>query len=354
MNGGDFYGWGAFYDDTYDSYHPEEAEERRQKAKTKAMLDARIEERRKYDKLNPLQQYQYNQQRYYEIVQRLEEFAFKYGWEKAEALRKMAEAYHQIRLPEIQTNNPNEPATGKQTTPSHHTDFSTGGFSSTEPSFNSAENYSCGNRLRSFPLMLSPSDLIQRGLFIIYKWEAAGSRNDDIHWSCINGLDNNFYSRKGDGSVIDRSTGLIWQRAGSDTELSWDGAFNYITDLNRNYFNGLNRWRLPTIDELSTLHGDYNYVDIDDLRGYYIEPYFSNLFDENQLVCWSSDTAVSGEHICRTERYNGAIEYVEVNIPAESAWVYNFSDDKLAEPHGEIAPAIKTDRHWVRAVCSLP
>ncbi len=51
-------------------------------------------------------------------------------------------------------------------------------------------------------------------------------------------------------AVLDRETGLVWQRNTIDTQYNWYDAqlFCYYTDI-----GGRKGWRLPTIDELATL-----------------------------------------------------------------------------------------------------
>ena len=53
--------------------------------------------------------------------------------------------------------------------------------------------------------------------------------------------------------VTDRSTGLVWQRSGSHQTLTWPQAHTYVQHLNDNRFCSRSNWRLPTIDELTTL-----------------------------------------------------------------------------------------------------
>jgi hypothetical protein len=136
--------------------------------------------------------------------------------------------------------------------------------------------------------------------------------------------------------------------------MTWAEAHNYVRSLNRTCFGGFKDWRLPAFIELSSLYGSYNYIHVEDLRGYYMEPYFAPVFDEKQLVCWSCDTATPGEFNCQTigfrEKPNG---HLEVKVPHGAVWVYNYSDNKLSSPEGEIATAHRSSKYWVRAVRSL-
>lgn len=64
------------------------------------------------------------------------------------------------------------------------------------------------------------------------------------------------FATKGD-VVIDRRTGLMWQRADSYHELkkgiNWYEAQEYVDKKNAQKFGGHNDWRLPTLEELNNL-----------------------------------------------------------------------------------------------------
>ncbi|PIR01644.1 MAG: hypothetical protein COV66_00530 [Nitrospinae bacterium CG11_big_fil_rev_8_21_14_0_20_45_15] len=59
------------------------------------------------------------------------------------------------------------------------------------------------------------------------------------------------------GTVVDKETGLIWQKSDSyhtlKKGLNWYEALEYVATQNTQKFAGFNDWRLPTRAELETL-----------------------------------------------------------------------------------------------------
>ncbi|MDM8544703.1 SUMF1/EgtB/PvdO family nonheme iron enzyme [Desulfococcaceae bacterium HSG9] len=90
---------------------------------------------------------------------------------------------------------------------------------------------------------------------------------------------NRFQKIKNSQVVKDRSTGLMWQKAGSKY-MKYGAAQKYVKKLNSNNFAGYNDWRLPTTDELTSL-----LTKTKQDGGLYI----SSIFDQKQRWCWSSD-----------------------------------------------------------------
>jgi len=95
----------------------------------------------------------------------------------------------------------------------------------------------------------------------------------------------NEFEDNGDGTITDHATWLMWQRGGSDTLMSYEEAHAHVERLNDEPFAGYDDWRLPTIDELTSL----------------LEPekqpndlYIDLIFDEEQWWCWSSDRREAG------------------------------------------------------------
>lgn len=101
----------------------------------------------------------------------------------------------------------------------------------------------------------------------------------DPLWRPITYVSNNFKSLP-DNLVLDHTTGLVWQRAGSDYPRIWQDAHAYVEQLNATKRGGFERWRLPTIEELMTLLRPQAVG-----RDFCIVP----LFDATQRWLWSAD-----------------------------------------------------------------
>ena len=91
----------------------------------------------------------------------------------------------------------------------------------------------------------------------------------------------NNFEKHNDGKVIcDKATGLMWQQSGSEKDMGYNQARNYIRQLNLEDFAGHNDWRLPTLKEAITLLKPEK-TD----NGLFIDP----VFDDKQGCIWTSD-----------------------------------------------------------------
>ena len=93
--------------------------------------------------------------------------------------------------------------------------------------------------------------------------------------------------------VIDNATGLMWHQSGSDNEMSWYEAKEWVQELNegswenRGGYAGYQDWRLPTVEEAaSLLESSEKYV------GLSIDPVFSR----KQIVFWTGDRGAGGKY----------------------------------------------------------
>jgi len=71
------------------------------------------------------------------------------------------------------------------------------------------------------------------------------------NWGPTKWIRNDFKVR-GD-VVIDRTTGLMWQRSSSDKPVYYSNLLNHFEKMNRGWFAGYDDWRLPTAPELMSL-----------------------------------------------------------------------------------------------------
>lgn len=103
-------------------------------------------------------------------------------------------------------------------------------------------------------------------------------------------INNSFENKQinGDNVVIDHTTGLIWHQSGSDMEMDWPKAKQWVKDLNDKGYAGYSDWRLPTVEEaISLLEPNRNLSDL------YIDP----VFDTKQTGIWTGDENDSASYL---------------------------------------------------------
>lgn len=83
-----------------------------------------------------------------------------------------------------------------------------------------------------------------------------------------------------DHRILDQSTGLTWQQAGSPYPLTWIQAKAYIQNLNCMQSAGTASWRLPTVDELMSIVTQPS-------QG--LDLCMESVFDPSQKWLWSAD-----------------------------------------------------------------
>ncbi len=166
--------------------------------------------------------------------------------------------------------------------------------------------------LRKTALALGPEDvksMLTRYNFYVTCW------NDNGDFCNPEGDFENDFRKNHEGTVTDRATGLMWQQSGSSGPMTWHEAEAYVVKVNREALAGYADWRLPSVEELTSLME--NFWKNSDL---FIDP----AFDKAQRFVWSADTK-------------------DMN----TAWKANFHK-------GFIIPFPKTNKSSVRLVRSLP
>jgi len=80
--------------------------------------------------------------------------------------------------------------------------------------------------------------------------------------------------------IVDRMTGLTWQKSGSPYAIIYSEAKKYIHDLNNQNFGSHNDWHLPTLEEAMSL------IEPEKKNG---NLYISPMFDQTQRWVWTAD-----------------------------------------------------------------
>jgi len=82
------------------------------------------------------------------------------------------------------------------------------------------------------------------------------------------------------GCIFDPATALMWQKSISDKPMTFHQAIQHIKLLNEKQYQGFDNWRLPTIEELSSL------LEPEKVDSLYIDPIFHHINGS----FWSHDT----------------------------------------------------------------
>jgi serine/threonine-protein kinase len=88
------------------------------------------------------------------------------------------------------------------------------------------------------------------------------------------------FADQNNGTVLERTRGLVWERHGSRYPLSWERANAHVARLNKNGYAGRTDWRLPTVAELATL-----FTGRTEPGEFCLEP----AFDPQKARLWSAD-----------------------------------------------------------------
>jgi serine/threonine-protein kinase len=120
--------------------------------------------------------------------------------------------------------------------------------------------------LRKEPIKVAPSSA-QKLFEVDHLWRPK------VYWV-------NDFQTFAENTIIDTTSKLMWQKAGSAFPLDWRNAKTYIEKINSEGFVGYTDWRLPTIAELMTL-----LTELPTGGDHCIEP----IFDQEQKWIWSCD-----------------------------------------------------------------
>ncbi|EGB15110.1 serine/threonine protein kinase [Pseudodesulfovibrio mercurii] len=88
------------------------------------------------------------------------------------------------------------------------------------------------------------------------------------------------FADRNDGTVLERTRGLVWERHGSRYPLTWERANAHVARLNKSAYAGRTDWRLPTVAELATL-----FTGRTEPGEFCLEP----AFDPQKARLWSAD-----------------------------------------------------------------
>jgi hypothetical protein len=135
--------------------------------------------------------------------------------------------------------------------------------------FASYDGINAETKLRNSPQKLNKRDIktrVKRCNFFDKKLNENGDYPND-------------FVENGNGTVTDRSTGLMWEQKGSEKEESFHSATKYVQELNKKKFAGYDDWRIPAIEEL------YSLLEPNTNKQLYINPVFAT----KPYHCWSTD-----------------------------------------------------------------
>ncbi len=107
-----------------------------------------------------------------------------------------------------------------------------------------------------------------------------------------------------DKVVIDRATGLMWHPSGSYEYMKKKEVKKWIRGLNRKGYAGHNDWRVPTVEEASSL------LEASEKNG---NLYIDTVFDKKQRWLWTGDSCSSGG-VWRVYFDDGYVDWGDVSL----------------------------------------
>jgi len=107
-----------------------------------------------------------------------------------------------------------------------------------------------------------------------------------------------------DKVVIDHATGLMWQQSGSYEYMKRKEVKKWLRGLNRKGYAGHNDWRIPTVEEASSL------LEASEKNG---NLYIDTVFDKKQRWLWTGDSCSSGG-MWRVYFDDGYVDWGDVSL----------------------------------------
>ncbi|MCP4105654.1 MAG: DUF1566 domain-containing protein [Desulfobacteraceae bacterium] len=168
----------------------------------------------------------------------------------------------------------------------------------------------------------------------------------DRGWNKSGSFKNDFKDNR-DGTITDRVTGLVWEKAGSSNTMSLSYAQSYIQSLNQKKFAGYSDWRLPTLEEIASLLESGLFID--------------HLFDGKQWWCWTADKrAYSGAW--GVDFYRRIVSWDDVNrsnyVRAVRSWTvmlikkhYLFDLDETLMDTSALYPSALLEASMIKLPC---
>jgi len=104
--------------------------------------------------------------------------------------------------------------------------------------------------------------------------------------------------------VVDHATGLMWQQSGSYDYMKRKEVKKWLRGLNRKGYAGYTDWRVPTVEEASSL------LEASEKNG---NLYIDTVFDKKQRWLWTGDSCSSGG-MWRVYFDDGYVDWGDVSL----------------------------------------
>jgi hypothetical protein len=129
-------------------------------------------------------------------------------------------------------------------------------------------------------------------------------------------------------------------------------AYKLIDELNRKKFMSYSNWRLPTIEELASLCGEFNWRDARDADDNFYEycepPFISPVFNGEKRVFWSTDLGKDYNDFFPIECWKNNFIFKEIKMTTSDSIVFNYGSSF----RGEVELKNKNEMCFVRPVRS--